>query len=309
MPEFPDTPNVGQVFNNGRNWYAWDGEEWQLWHYGVTGPTGPTGATGPLPSGILAPNAMPIGGIILLAARAPSATAYRATTPGNCPPGYLLCDGTLYQWSEHTALRDVIGTTYGGSVNTDWRVPDLRRRTPVGRSAMDTANNRIGNSRVTPQSGPAQGYFQPEVNHSLSNTLVQISNLYNTNHPINTNAHTGHNTNYTPFSVTQRTSNAGGDHTHAAGYNHNHNSGTNQASSAGTVRNGNTNTTNYAVATHSHNVGYGANPYIEINSSGGASHSHSSAVFINNASFGSDTGHEHAVELGILSVNFAIRAS
>ena len=41
------------------------------------------------------------------------------------PPGYLACDGTLYNTSDYPVLYDAIGTVWGGS-GLQFRVPDLR---------------------------------------------------------------------------------------------------------------------------------------------------------------------------------------
>lgn len=42
------------------------------------------------------------------------------------PAGWLICDGTLYERSEYIDLFSVIGTTYGNTTSTNFRVPDLR---------------------------------------------------------------------------------------------------------------------------------------------------------------------------------------
>ena len=46
------------------------------------------------------------------------------------PTGYVLCDGSLYNGTSTTysALWAVIGTTYGGTGQTSFAVPDLRGR-------------------------------------------------------------------------------------------------------------------------------------------------------------------------------------
>lgn len=56
------------------------------------------------------------------------------------PPGYLLCDGTVYLRATYAALFAVIGTTYntGGETGSQFRVPDFRGRTKVTKSASGT---------------------------------------------------------------------------------------------------------------------------------------------------------------------------
>jgi microcystin-dependent protein len=52
---------------------------------------------------------------------------------GNFPPrGYAFCDGSLLLISEHEALFEILGTTYGGQDTTKFALPDLRGRIPIG---------------------------------------------------------------------------------------------------------------------------------------------------------------------------------
>lgn len=64
------------------------------------------------------------------------------------PNGWQYCDGTLLPISEHTALFQLIGTTYGGDGTTHFAVPDLRGRLPLG-----TGQSSSGQSYVQGQSG------------------------------------------------------------------------------------------------------------------------------------------------------------
>jgi hypothetical protein len=48
------------------------------------------------------------------------------------PAGWLLCDGTEYPASQYGRLSAAIGTTYGGTAGSTFKVPDLRGRVPVG---------------------------------------------------------------------------------------------------------------------------------------------------------------------------------
>lgn len=47
------------------------------------------------------------------------------------PAGWALCDGALLPISEHDALFNLIGTTYGGDGQTTFGLPDLRGRVPM----------------------------------------------------------------------------------------------------------------------------------------------------------------------------------
>lgn len=80
---------------------------------------------------------------------------YAGTT--NTPPtGWAFCDGAPLNGTiaQYTPLWNVIGTTYGGTGQSSFAVPDLRGRVPVGADAMTgvaanivTANAAVGNKQ------------------------------------------------------------------------------------------------------------------------------------------------------------------
>lgn len=52
---------------------------------------------------------------------------------GNYPPaGWAFCDGSVLSISENETLYALIGTTYGGDGVTNFKLPDLQGRSPVG---------------------------------------------------------------------------------------------------------------------------------------------------------------------------------
>lgn len=61
----------------------------------------------------------------------------------NFPMRYFaLCDGQILNLQQNTALFSLLGTTYGGNGMTNFALPDLRGRTPVGYgSSSDAAWN------------------------------------------------------------------------------------------------------------------------------------------------------------------------
>lgn len=67
------------------------------------------------------------------------------------PVGWNLCDGSTLSISNYQTLYALIGTTYGGDGVTNFKVPDLRSRVPVGQG---TGNNLT--ARVLGQSGGAE---------------------------------------------------------------------------------------------------------------------------------------------------------
>ena len=48
------------------------------------------------------------------------------------PREYHLCDGTAMPISSNTALFSLLGTTYGGNGSTNFNLPDMRGRMPMG---------------------------------------------------------------------------------------------------------------------------------------------------------------------------------
>ncbi len=68
-------------------------------------------------------------------------------TTDTAPTGWLLCDGTAYNAStsaQYQPLFDRIANAFGGSDNTDFQVPDMRGRFPLGQDDMGGASaNRV----------------------------------------------------------------------------------------------------------------------------------------------------------------------
>lgn len=77
------------------------------------------------------------------------------------PDGWLLCDGSAYDVTTYANLYSVIGTTYGGS-GSNFNLPDLRGRVPVGVSATHTLASSGGAETHTLIEGE-----MPEHNHLL----------------------------------------------------------------------------------------------------------------------------------------------
>jgi microcystin-dependent protein len=51
---------------------------------------------------------------------------------GFAPTGWALCQGQLLPISQFTALFSLLGTNYGGNGTTNFQLPDLQSRVPVG---------------------------------------------------------------------------------------------------------------------------------------------------------------------------------
>jgi microcystin-dependent protein len=66
----------------------------------------------------------------------------------NFPPkGWSLCNGALLPINQNQALFSLLGTTYGGNGQTNFALPDLRGRIPVG---------ALGGSTILGQRGGAE---------------------------------------------------------------------------------------------------------------------------------------------------------
>ncbi len=89
----------------------------------------------------------------------------------SAPTGWLLCDGTAYNAvtsPQYQPLYDVIGITYGGTNNTNFKVPDLRGRTLIG-SGTGTAT---GATNKTLGSTPTSGVGGEETHTLTSNEMA-----------------------------------------------------------------------------------------------------------------------------------------
>lgn len=58
------------------------------------------------------------------------------------PDGWLFCDGRLLNVRDYVDLFTVIGNTYGGNGRTNFALPDLRGRVPVGTGRGENLKER-----------------------------------------------------------------------------------------------------------------------------------------------------------------------
>lgn len=66
-----------------------------------------------------------------------------ANTNGRPPNNWKLCNGDLLLIREYQALYALIGTAYGGDGVTNFGIPDLRGRLPVGQGQGTGLTNRV----------------------------------------------------------------------------------------------------------------------------------------------------------------------
>lgn len=103
------------------------------------------------------------------------------------PYNYNFCQGQTLSIQQYTALYSLIGTTYGGNASTNFILPDLRSRVPVGATAqsggtpytlgktlgMETTTLSIGNMPVHSHSAA----FQPTTGSQKVTIPATIGNL------------------------------------------------------------------------------------------------------------------------------------
>lgn len=70
----------------------------------------------------------------------------RAFTFGYTPEGWLSCDGSTYSIFSQQALYAVIGNYYGGTPGQNFKVPDLRGITLLGKNPAVSGFNVVGAS-------------------------------------------------------------------------------------------------------------------------------------------------------------------
>jgi microcystin-dependent protein len=73
------------------------------------------------------------------------------------PQGWALCDGSVLPINNNQALFSLIGTTYGGDGVTNFRLPDLRTKFPMGTQAMTQVGQQGGSSSASMAGAMAVG--------------------------------------------------------------------------------------------------------------------------------------------------------
>lgn len=94
-----------------------------------------------------------------------------AGSSGTVPTGWLLADGAPYSRTGYAALFAAIGTVYGSSDASTFKVPNLKGRVPVGVNAGDTEFDALG------ETGGAKTHQLtlseiPSHNHTISSSVA-----------------------------------------------------------------------------------------------------------------------------------------
>lgn len=79
------------------------------------------------------------------------------------PVDWHLCDGSLLSVQTYQALFALLGTTYGGDGRTNFGIPDLRGRLPIG----------LGNAVGDPNQGGTSAYVLGQTGGATTVTLTE----------------------------------------------------------------------------------------------------------------------------------------
>lgn len=82
-----------------------------------------------------------------------------------CPQGFMEANGQLLSVSQYQALYALLGTTYGGTVNQNFALPDLRGRVAVGGGQGSAYSvqlgQQVGVQNVTLQASNIPAHLHP----------------------------------------------------------------------------------------------------------------------------------------------------
>ncbi|MDF7777221.1 phage tail protein [Sphingomonas sp. AOB5] len=90
-----------------------------------------------------------------LSGRTPCIGMMRPILGDSVPPGWLVADGRMLPVEEYEELSAIIGKRFGGNGRTEFALPDMRGRTPVGIGNGVKLGDRIGT--VDPDDRSADG--------------------------------------------------------------------------------------------------------------------------------------------------------
>ncbi len=89
------------------------------------------------------------------------------------PTGWLACDGALYTRVSHPDLSNILGTLYGGDVDS-FNVPDLRGRAPIGVGSGPGLTPRAEGDSGGEESHVLTEGEMPSHHHALSPGVYQL---------------------------------------------------------------------------------------------------------------------------------------
>jgi microcystin-dependent protein len=92
------------------------------------------------------------------------------------PQGWAVCEGQLLPIAQNTALFSILGTTYGGNGQTNFALPDLRGRSPIGVGQGPGLTNRTLGSMLGTENTTLLSTNLPAHNHTGTVTVATTSN-------------------------------------------------------------------------------------------------------------------------------------
>lgn len=84
------------------------------------------------------------------------------------PQGWLLCNGALLNIQQYTALYSLLGNTYGGDGRSNFALPDMRGRMPVGMGQGPGLTPREPGQHYGDESVTLNAHNMPAHTHTLS---------------------------------------------------------------------------------------------------------------------------------------------
>ena len=108
--------------------------------------------------------------------------------PDFAPRGWALCAGQLMAISQNTALFSLVGTTYGGNGTTNFGLPDLRSRIPLGAGqgpglSPYNLGQSGGTENVTLTTSTLAAHTHSATPAGLSATVPAVTSAGTTNQP------------------------------------------------------------------------------------------------------------------------------
>lgn len=83
------------------------------------------------------------------------------------PRSYAYCNGQIFPIAQNQALYSLLGTQFGGNGRTDFALPDLQGRAPIGAGQGPGLTPRIQGNRGGYEQIPLTIQDMPEHNHTL----------------------------------------------------------------------------------------------------------------------------------------------
>lgn len=131
------------------------------------------------------PSAVPVGSVVSFAG-------------ASAPQGFLICDGSLVSKTTYGELFAILGNTYGTATSTQFYLPNLQSKFPIGKSSSYALGSTGGTFAQTPTgtndaltfTGTA---FTPAgaVSTSVSDTTLTIAQIPSHTHTINEGSTSG----------------------------------------------------------------------------------------------------------------------